>query len=97
MTFVITVGPKTFVSKISRNSSLLGHALSVSSGHIPALFIRTSKRPKSRSMEVNASSIEVSDVTSSWMRLADPGWLLALILSSAAVPLERLREPMMTW
>lgn len=67
------------------------------SGQIPALLIRTSRRPKDWEMEVNADEMEESDVTSSWMREVVPGLFKDSIFERAALPLSRLREPIMTW
>lgn len=97
MAFVAMVGPKTFVSKMSRISDRLGQAASLDSGQVPALLMRMSRRPWARSMEAAAEEIEVSSVTSSWTRLLVPGWALAWMDESAELPLERFREPIMTW
>lgn len=65
---VMSVGPKTFVSKIVRRYSRLGGHCSSRSGQTPALLIRTSSWGKSCSIFLLADSIEVSSLASRWMR-----------------------------
>ena len=67
------------------------------SGQMPALLIRMSRRPKDWEMKVNTEEMDESDVTSSWIREVVPGLFKDLIFERAALPLSKLREPMITW
>lgn len=79
---VTRVGPTTLVSKMACISERVGQVLSAGSGQMPALLMRMSRRPKDWEIEAKAEVMEESDVTSSWMREADPGLFLDLIFSS---------------
>lgn len=94
---VNTVGPNTFVSNSARRSLREGHWPSYVSLQIPALLMRTSRRPNSCSMCCTAASMDASSSASSWTREAVPCGFRCRICWSAASPFAMLRDPTRTW
>jgi hypothetical protein len=94
---VNTVGPNTFVSNSARRSLRNGHWPSYVSLQIPALLMRTSRRPYSCSMCCTAALMEASSSASSWTKEAVLFGFRCWICWSAASPFAILRDPTRTW
>lgn len=91
------VGPNTLVSKIARRVSRDGHFSVGPSGQIPALLMKTSRRPKSASSFWAAAVMVESFVASSSSRLKDPWTFFSSSSLRTFSPFERLRAPITTW